>query len=314
MLCTALPHTNLVGIQPKISFGSKINLPAIFLFGAIMSYKTILVHVDQSPHAAARIEIAAKIAIAENAHLIGAAMSGISQFLYQENSLGITGPVIDNQINAFYESCNIALAEFERIAKEIGVLSFEKRLLDDDAEGGLVLQARYSDLVVVSQTDSEDSFSRLITDLPEYVVLNSVRPVLIVPYAGRFEPLARRILVAWDGSMEATRAITNALPLLKKSQCVTLAVFNPSARLNVHGEQPGADIALFLTRHGVKVDVLAQQTYIDIGNTLLSLSSDLGSELIVMGGYGHARFREMLLGGATNTVLKTMTVPVLMSH
>jgi nucleotide-binding universal stress UspA family protein len=279
-----------------------------------MSYKTILVHVDQSSHAAARIKIAAEIAIAEEAHLVGAAMSGLSRFVYQESAFGVAGSIIAAQVDALYASANQALVEFEKIAKSMGVLSYEKRLVDDEPEGGLVLQARYSDLVVVSQTDTEDTFSRVISDLPEYLMLNCARPVLVVPYAGRFEHVGRRALIAWDGSTEATRAITNALPLLRRAKNVTLAVFNSSARFDVHGEQPGADIALFLARHKVKVEVLSQTTNIDVGNSLLSLSSDLGTDLIVMGGYGHTRFRELLLGGVTKTVLNTMTVPVLMSH
>ncbi|HSY27960.1 MAG TPA: universal stress protein, partial [Burkholderiaceae bacterium] len=115
-----------------------------------MSYKTILVHVDHSKHAAERIKIAAKIAIDENAHLIGAAMSGISRFIYQDNAFGVAGSIVSDQIDTFYETANQALSEFETIAKSMGVLSYEKRLVDDEPEGGLVLQARYSDLVVVS--------------------------------------------------------------------------------------------------------------------------------------------------------------------
>ncbi len=279
-----------------------------------MSYKTILVHVDQSSHAATRIKIAAEIAIAEEAHLVGAAMSGLSRFVYQESAFGIAGSIIAAQVDALYASANQALLEFEKIAKSMGVLSYEKRLVDDEPEGGLVLQARYSDLVVVSQTDAQDKFSRVVSDLPEYLMLNCARPVLVVPYAGRFEHIGQRALIAWDGSAEATRAIANAMPLLKRARNVTLAVFNSSARYDVHGEQPGADIALYLARHRVKVDVLSQTTNIDVGNSLLSLSSDLGTDLIVMGGYGHTRFRELLLGGVTKTVLDTMTVPVLMSH
>jgi nucleotide-binding universal stress UspA family protein len=279
-----------------------------------MSYKTILVHVDHSKHAADRIKIAAKIAIDENAHLIGAAMSGISRFIYQDNAFGIAGSIVSDQIDTLYESANQALAEFDSIAKSIGVLSYEKRLVDDEPEGGLALQARYCDLVVISQTDLDDSYARLVVDLPEYVMLNCARPVLMIPYAGKFERLGTNPLVAWDGSMEATRAITNAIPLLKRAKHVTVAVFNPSSHYDSHGEQPGADVALYLARHGIEIEVLQQVSTLDVGNSLLSLAADMASDLIVMGGYGHTRFRELLLGGVTKTMLKTMTVPVLMSH
>jgi nucleotide-binding universal stress UspA family protein len=282
--------------------------------GFAMTYKTILVHVDQSKHAATRIKIAAQIAITDNAHLVGAAMTGISRFIYQDSAFGVSGSIVATHIDALNESAKQALAEFESIAKSMGVLSYETRLVDDEPEGGLVLQARYSDLVVVSQTDPDDSLSRLFSDLPEYVMLNCARPVLVVPYAGRFNQIGSNVLVAWDGSMEATRSISNAIPLLKRAKKVTIVVFNSTARYDTHGEQPGADIALFLARHNVKVEVLQQTTSEDIGNALLSLAADMQSDLLVMGGYGHTRFREVLLGGVTMTLLKTMTVPVVMSH
>jgi nucleotide-binding universal stress UspA family protein len=93
-----------------------------------------------------------------------------------------------------------------------------------------------------------------------------------------------------------------------------VAVFNSEQQGDAHGEMPGGDIALYLARHNVKVDVLPQKTDIDVGSALLSMASDLASDMIVMGGYGHSRFREILLGGVTRTVLGSMTVPVLMSH
>ncbi len=279
-----------------------------------MSYKTILVHVDQSRHAAQRIKIAADIAIAENAHLIGAAMTGVSRFAYQDSTVDLRRTVVTNYLDSVNDTANQALAQFDAIAQTMGVLSYEKRLVNDEPEGALCLQARYCDLVVVGQTDPDDSSTRVISDLPEYVVLNSARPVLIVPYAGQFDHVGNNALVAWDGSMEATRAVTDAIALLKRANNVTLALFNPSSQLDAHGEQPGADIALYLARHEIKVEIAQQTTELDVGNALLSLAADLRSDLIVMGGYGHTRFRELLLGGVTMTVLKTMTVPVLMSH
>jgi nucleotide-binding universal stress UspA family protein len=279
-----------------------------------MSYKTILVHVDQSKHAPARIRLAAEIALAENAHLVGAAMTGISRFVYQDSAIDITRTVIADQIDALNKSANQALEQFESIAKQVGVLSYEKRLIDDEPEDGLALQARYSDLVVVSQTDRDEPTASMASDLPEYVMLNCARPVLVVPYAGRFSNAGKNILIAWDGSMEATRAITNAMPLLRHAKNVTVVSFNAASQYDVHGEQPGADIALYLARHNIKVEIVQRNTRTDIGNALLSTAADLQSDLIVMGGYGHTRFREVMLGGVTMTILNSMTVPVLMSH
>lgn len=279
-----------------------------------MSYKTILVHADLSRHAAARIKIAARIAVAENAHLIGAAMTGISRFIYQDSAMDLSRTIVASHIDSLNERANQALEQFDAIAKQMDVASYEKRLVNDEPQGGLSLQARYCDLVVVSQTDPDEPVSNVIADLPQYVMLNCARPVLIVPYAGQFDHVGDDALIAWDGGMEATRAVTNAIPMLKRAKNVTVALFNPSEQSGVHGEQPGADIALYLARHNIKIEVVEQRTAIDVGNALLSLAADLRSDLIVMGGYGHTRFRELLLGGVTMTVLKTMTAPVLMSH
>ena len=279
-----------------------------------MSYKSIIVHVDQSRHAATRIKMAAEIAIAENAHLVGAAMTGISRFVSRDSTFDPTGVIIASQVDFLYERANLALADFDSIAKKMGVLSYEKRLVDDEPESGLSIQARYCDLVVVSQADPDEPSPNLVSDLPEYVTLNCARPVLIVPHTGQFSHAGKNVLVAWDASMEATRAVTNAIPLLKLAKNVTVALFNTARQADVHGEQPGADIALFLARHDIKVNVLQQSTNHDIGHALIALAADRGSDLMVMGCYGHTRFRELLLGGVTVTVLESMKIPTLMSH
>lgn len=279
-----------------------------------MSYKTIVVHADQSRHAAERIRIAADIATSENAHLVGTAMTGISRYVFESGDLNENDPMIAQRLAMLRERANQALDVFEAIASQAGVPSYERRLIDDEAGGGLSVQARYSDLVVLGQADPDEPSRGALSDLPEHVVLNGGRPVLIVPYAGSFRSVGRRVLVAWDAGLEAVHAITGALPLLKRANQVEVVVFNPEAQPHVHGEQPGADIALYLARHGLKVDVLQETTELDDGNALLSLAADCSSDLIVMGSYGHSRFREILLGGTTRTILESMTVPVLMAH
>ncbi|MFD2271597.1 universal stress protein [Undibacterium arcticum] len=228
--------------------------------------------------------------------------------------MDFTGTIVAAHIDSFYERANQALAAFDAIAKKMGVLSYEKRLVDDEPEGGLSLQTRYCDLVVVSQSDPDQSSPGVIADLPEYVMLNCARPVLIIPYAGQFDLVGNNALVAWDGSMEATRAVTNAIPLLKRAKKCHRSTVQSPALSDMHGAQPGADVALYLARHDIKIEVLQQHTELDVGDALLSLAADMRSDLMVMGGYGHTRFREVLLGSVTKTMLKTMTVPVLMSH
>lgn len=282
-----------------------------------MSYKTILVHVDNDRHARERIELAARIANNENAHLVGAAPTGISRFVYQTRYAYDGGGMaahLESHLEQLRKQARESLAAFEAAAQRIGARSFESREVDDEAGAGLSLQARYADLVVVGQVDPDHPSAATLSDFPEFVVMNSGRPVLLVPYVGHFQTAGSRVLIAWDASTSATRAVTAALPLLQRAENVDVVVFNADTSSDAHGEQPGADIALYLARHDVRVNVVHQKTSIDVGNALLSIAADLGSDMLVMGGYGHSRFREIILGGVTRTILQSMTVPILMAH
>jgi nucleotide-binding universal stress UspA family protein len=281
-----------------------------------MSYKTILLHVDQSRHLPARIEIAARIAAAAEAHLIGAAMTGVQRFIHDAAYIDPAEPALAPYLEILRQRGEAALSTFERIAQQAGVASLEKRLVDDEAAGGISLQARTCDLVVLGQEDPDERSPAVMSGFPEYVVMNGAGPTLIIPYAGRFSRLGERVLIAWNGGAEATRAVRGALPLLKRAKIVEVAIFNPKSLHDVQGEEAGADLALSLARHDIKVDVMQEMLDedIDVGAAVLSRAADLGSDLIVMGCYGHSRFREILLGGATRTILQSMTVPVLMAH
>ena len=279
-----------------------------------MSYKTILVHVDSSRHAQGRIEFAASLAIGCKAHLVGAAMTGLTHFVYPDPTMPVVLDLIADQVDELNLHADSAIARFDELAQRSGLETYEHRKIDDEPDSALAMQARYADLVVVSQTDADEPSSRLVSNLPEYVMLNSPRPVLVVPYASPPKDVGRHALVAWNGSAESARAITGAIPLLQRSREVTVVVFNPDAHFGLHGEVPGADIATWLTRHGVKVQVTSQDTRLDVGNALLSMAADLDCDLLVMGGYGRPRYRELLLGGVTRTILETTTIPVLMAH
>ncbi|GJI93854.1 universal stress protein A [Duganella caerulea] len=280
-----------------------------------MSYKTILVHVDNSEHAPERIDVAARLARDQDAHLIGAATTGISGEFYRNSAMMYGGVVPQDQLDDLVRNAERSLERFEDQARKADV-RYERRISDDEAQNGLVFQARYADLVVLSQCEPGEEGLLMGPGLAAYQALNGGRPVLVVPYAGTYPHIDRHALVAWDGSRAATRAVTDALPLLRRSARVTLVVFDPTRQYGVHGAEPGADIALFLARHGVKVEVLQQPKPegMNVGEALLSLSADLGNDLLVMGAYGHQRWRETVLGGVTRTILASMTLPVLMSH
>jgi len=183
-----------------------------------------------------------------------------------------------------------------------------------DALAVVTLHARYADLVIIAQDDGTGA-SGVSDQFAERLLLSAGRPVLVVPYAREKRPIGDNVLVAWNASREATRALTDALPLLQGAKQVHVAAFNPGAPNGQHGEVPGADIGLYLSRHGVKVTVSQYRADdIDVGNQLLSRVADLDADLIVMGAYGRSRVSELILGGVTRTILESMTVPVLMSH
>ena len=176
------------------------------------------------------------------------------------------------------------------------------------------MHARYVDLILLGQTDPDQPLP-VGRRLPEEVVISSGRPVLVIPYTGALDSLGERVVVAWDASREAARAVSDALPLLERAQSVLVVTIDPETTPLGHGDVPGADIALHLARHNVGVEVQRVPAgEVGAANALLSLVADYGADLLVMGAYAHPRLRQLVLGGVTRTVLQSMTVPVLMAH
>lgn len=281
-----------------------------------MGYKTILVHIDQSRACKQRVRIAAALAREQNAHLIGAAPTGVSRYVYQSRIGGAVPNFaeLNTYIEGLREVSRKELADFEECARGTLVPTYESILIEDEASAGIALRGHYCDLVITGQFDPDEPNLGTAPDFTEYVAASSGRPVLVLPHSRTIASVGRRVLVAWDAGPQATRAVTGALPLLKNADMVDIAVFNADDNLESHGEQPGADIALYISRHGIKVNVLESRFDDDVGNALLSLAADRHSDLLVMGCYGHSRFREMLAGGVTRKILASMTLPTLMAH
>lgn len=272
-----------------------------------MNYRTILLHLSSSPGGEERLRLACRLAQAHDAHLVGVAAT-TPTVVMPPNILGRTAVVPPEDVDSL-------AASFAEQASRSGLRSSESRtVVDGDPAAALCVQARYCDLVIVGQTDPHDPHGQDRPGLAEQMLLNAGRPLLVVPYAGSFPTLGERPLVAWDSSREAARAATDALPLLRRAAPVRVITFNARPSQRGHGAEPGADVALFLARHGLQVEVEQERTELDIGNALLSRAADHACDLIVTGGYGHSRLREIVLGGVTRTLLGHMTVPVLMSH
>jgi nucleotide-binding universal stress UspA family protein len=278
-----------------------------------MSYKTILVQVDGSRNLDSRIAIAADIAAAENAHMIGIALTGVARFLSEISSIAVDNVIIEPHLKALRKRAEDAIKKFEAIARQRGVASFEELLVDDELTSGISLQARCCDLVVLGQPDPDES-GVVNPSFPEHVVMNSGVPALIVPYLSTFQKIGDNALVAWNGSVEATRAVHYAVPMLRRAKTVKVAIFNPSSLPNLMDDPPGTYLVRYLARHNINADLLTSTTDGNVGDALLALAATQASDYLVMGCYGHSRFREVLLGGATTRVLDATTIPVLMSH
>lgn len=274
-----------------------------------MSYKTIVVHLDAAARRAERLALACRLATQFDAHLVG--LFALSPLPVPFAFGGNAGSVIELEARWRRDVIEEARREFTRAAAEHGVARAEWRSAQDDPLRALRVCARYADLVVMGQREAGTANPGVPVDLVEDVLLSAGRPLLAVPYAGRFPRVGGRVLVAWNAGREAARALTDALPLLARAAHVEVVVFDGGGD---HGQQPGADIALWLARHGVKATAAQQNAGFDVGEQILSRAADTEADLVVMGAYGHSRTRELVLGGATRTVLAAMTVPVLMSH
>jgi len=209
------------------------------------------------------------------------------------------------------------LAQFATDVQRRGVASFETRMIEDDARFALLLESRYADLVVVSREAEPATAPGLPVQargLPEYIALHGARPVLVVPPGWRDQALPGTAVVGWDGSLQALRAISAALPLLQLADGVKLTLINPDSMADMHGDEPGADMALHLTRHGVKVEVVLETTGSTTGDALMGVARQHGAGLLVTGAFGHSRYREFVLGGVTRALLATSATPLLIAH
>jgi nucleotide-binding universal stress UspA family protein len=270
-----------------------------------MTYKTILVHLDDRARRAERLQLGFQLADRFEAHLV--ALFTLDAARIPSYALAEAGPIVrDIEGRRRSAAARDAEADFRRAQVAGG--KAELRLSQDDALPVVRDGARYADLVILGQPEPGDAAAKTFC---EELLLSAGRPLLFVPHAGHFPEVGRRVLVAWNTSREAARAVSDALPLLARAESVEVVAFDSAGG----GEVPRADIALYLARHGVKATAARQRgPGVEIGAQILSRAADASADLIVMGGYGHSRLRELALGGATRSVLQAMTMPVLMAH
>ena len=211
------------------------------------------------------------------------------------------------------EAAEAAVARFEAATKRSG-LSASCQTFPASFVGAADLFGRIArrfDLSIVGQTEPGDAVPDDL--IIESALFDSGRPVIVVPYIQKQGLKLDRVLVGWDGGRNAARAIADSLPFLNRAKVIDIVTVTTGRSKS--DEVPGADIAHHLARHGVRVEIQKLVAPdVDVPNAILSYAADTSADFLVMGGYGHSRLREFVLGGATRGILTSMTIPVLMSH
>jgi len=275
-----------------------------------MPYKVILTHLDGSPESAARVDIACQIAKQQEAHLIGLAPISLvgAQDIAATQLRHQTDQAIGQDVIRFEQQCEQW--------KTRGLKSFESRRVSNTPLEALLWHARFTDLSVIGRTCVSKPGASPDDSVAEQLLLRSSRPLLIVPaknMAAAQTP-GQHVVIAWDGSQAAAAAVGAAIPLLQSAnEVVVVVVHNPG----IDGADElvaGTELRLYLARHGVTASIRPLEATDSIGQTLLEFIEQTHPDILVMGGYGHSRLRERLLGGTTRSILSKMSIPVLMTH
>jgi len=279
-----------------------------------MTFRSIFVHVDDAETSERRLQIAAGLARTYPAQLLGAYLVPSSNAM-PFASVMLPDEVVQRRLRETADLQHDAAARFRAAAEAAGVTSTEWHAPSGNPLDAAVLHARYADLAVVAQPSRGEPGAAFATELANAVVMGSGRPVLFVPYAGRFETVGERIMIAWKDSRESARAVADALPFLKDAKKVFAVAVTPDAGDSLQDLLADKHVAAFLRRHEVDATVRRiAAPDIQAGELLLSQAADFGADLIVMGAYSRPRITALVWGGVTQVMLSSMTVPVLMSH
>lgn len=281
-----------------------------------MAFRSATVFVDGMPGSDNRLARAIALASQHGAHLDAVALLEEPPFNY------VAGAEL--AIEVWSEQ----VQEMRRLASEIAGRAAERITAaglsaasrgDTSVIGGIsdiaALNARYADLAIVGQPVPDSDAERLHSEILDGALFGSGRPALVMPGNGASAPDFKRIVIAWDAGRTAARAVHDALPFLKAAEAVSLTLIDPKAGSGRYGDEPGADIARQIARHGIEVSVDRLPAMGKaVAECILSHATDCGAGMIVMGGYGHSKLSEQIFGGVTRDMLRATELPVLMSH
>jgi nucleotide-binding universal stress UspA family protein len=269
----------------------------------------IAVHVDGGSRDAVVLRLGLNLAARFNAE-IEAIFARIPPFIPASVDGILTPQIVEAQQTVYHQRAENARKALSAAAAS-GPIQPIWTAIDGPALDVMIARARFADLAVIGQPAPEETDAVTDYDLPAELVMGLGRPVLVVPHTGEFADVGRRVLVARAGTRESRRAAWDALSVLDPSSKVTVLMVNPK-----NGTRSSeADMKAWYTRHGIDAEIRTVQSQErEVGDVLLATAAEISADLIVMGAYGRSRMRELILGGATHTMLKRMKVPVLMSH
>lgn len=277
-----------------------------------MSIKNIMLHADNSDAFGARLNYAIEFSLANNAHLT--ALYVVPRYAVPAYVGMPMDPGVIQQNNDYeWDEAKKLQQQFEKVIQASGC-EYEWRIEEGEPVTLLNLHGRYFDLVILGQNDP-DWNSGIQNNITDDLVVGLGRPCLVLPFEGVVFRQPKRILVAWNGSHTAARALNDAMPLLQAADVVEVITINPEKTSLEEGDLAPADICLHLARHGVKAVASGHHSKgVDKGALLLTQASQMAADLLVTGAYGHSRLREFILGGVTRHLLNNLSLPVFMSH
>lgn len=274
-----------------------------------MSFKHILVHLDGTQHSGKRLDVAVALAKRFSAHLTG---------VFAQASPDTQDMVPNAKVTTSSPAGEAALSALAKKAEDAGITSDTREIpavTYSQLTKHLIYAARDSDLVVMGQHDENTAKGECPEDLVETVMDACGRPILVIPYAGTFEHIGERVLIGWNGSRESSRALNDALPLMKEAKEVTLLSINPPKEILEHHGDYNRSVLQHLAIHGIEAaEKQEANPDVPVASLLVSRLMDEGADLLVLGAHHHTGLAQKIKGSVARDLLRQLTVPALLSH
>jgi nucleotide-binding universal stress UspA family protein len=274
----------------------------------------IAIHLNNDSACARRIDAGLQLAKEHNAEVVGVYPSdGVAGHYYDESIIPLD---VRKMLRSRRDEYKASVQKLFLEKAEAAGVKADFRAPHGEADAALALHARYCDLLIMSKAERLDTVTSIVPNLPESVVMAAGRPVLMLPNLGNFPTIGERILYCWDQRREAARAFTDAAPFLQRCKELVVLEIDRDEQAFHENDLRDNDLADFCEKRGYPrpKHLVKESEDIGVGNVILNTAADSGSDLIVMGAYGHSRMRQWVMGGASRTLLSSMTAPVLLAH